>query len=168
MRERGGWISSPRPRTLIPRHTVSLLSLFGCFLCFTVSLSTPLRAVSLLRGICAMTLLDAPAFDEARDRRNRALLYSAVGLFVALFIGGWLISGYAADWPWNWWTHLRGRHDCQPFPRCRRARRPTKSLRHLDARPRLAAAPREVDITIPFSIASRRIGARTALKMNTA
>ena len=33
-----------------------------------------------------MTLLDAPAFNEARYRRNRALLYSAVGLFVALLL----------------------------------------------------------------------------------
>ncbi|MGA8730314.1 MAG: hypothetical protein WB608_16285 [Terracidiphilus sp.] len=62
-----------------------------------------------------MTLLDAPAFNEARYRRNRALLYSAIGLFVALFIGGWLISGMPVDWPWNWWTHFRGRMTVNHF-----------------------------------------------------
>ncbi len=56
-----------------------------------------------------MTLLDAPVFNEARYRRNRAILYGAAGLFVVLFIGGWLGSGMPVDWPWNWWTHFRGR-----------------------------------------------------------
>lgn len=56
-----------------------------------------------------MTLLDAPVFNEARYRRNRAIRYSGAGLFVVLFIGGWLVSGMPVDWPWNWWTHFRGR-----------------------------------------------------------
>ncbi len=56
-----------------------------------------------------MTLLDAPVFDAARDRRKQAILYSVVALAVVLFIGDWLISGMPVDWPWNWWTHLRGR-----------------------------------------------------------
>jgi hypothetical protein len=56
-----------------------------------------------------MTLLDAPVFDAVRDRRRQTILYSAIGLFVVLLIGDWLISGMPVDWPWNWWTHLRGR-----------------------------------------------------------
>jgi len=38
-----------------------------------------------------MTLLDAPVFDAARDRRNQALLYGAAGLFVVLFIASWFV-----------------------------------------------------------------------------
>jgi len=62
-----------------------------------------------------MTLLDAPAFDTARDRRNQSILYSAVGLFVVLFIVSWFVSGRPVDWPWNWWTHFRGRMTANKF-----------------------------------------------------
>lgn len=62
-----------------------------------------------------MTLLDAPKFDEARDRRNRLMVYSAGGLLLALIVGFWLASGHPADWPWNWYTHLRGRHAINSF-----------------------------------------------------
>jgi hypothetical protein len=57
-----------------------------------------------------MTLLDAPKFDEARERRNRALVYGSGGLILTLIVVFWLVSGHPADWPWNWYTHLRGRH----------------------------------------------------------
>ena len=62
-----------------------------------------------------MTLLDAPKFDEARDRRNRLMVWSAGGLLLALIVGFWLASGHPADWPWNWYTHLRGRHAINGF-----------------------------------------------------
>ena len=62
-----------------------------------------------------MTLLDAPKFDEARDRRNRLMLYTGGGILLALIVGFWLASGHPADWPWNWWTHLRGRHAINGF-----------------------------------------------------
>jgi hypothetical protein len=56
-----------------------------------------------------MTLLDAPPFDYARERRRVVILYSTVGLLVALFVGWWLVAGRPVDWPWNWNNHLRGR-----------------------------------------------------------
>jgi hypothetical protein len=62
-----------------------------------------------------MTLLDAPVFDAAHERRNQTLLYGAAGLLVLLFIGGWFASGMPVDWPWNWWTHLRGRMTANHF-----------------------------------------------------
>ncbi|MGA7858847.1 MAG: hypothetical protein WCA11_13005 [Terracidiphilus sp.] len=62
-----------------------------------------------------MTLLDAPVFDEVRYRRNRSILISGAGLCVALFIGGWFISGMPVDFPWNWWTHFRGRMTVNHF-----------------------------------------------------
>jgi hypothetical protein len=62
-----------------------------------------------------MTLLDAPVFDEARARRRTTLLYTAVGLFFVLLIGGWFTSGMPVDWPWNWWTHFRGRMAANHF-----------------------------------------------------
>jgi hypothetical protein len=56
-----------------------------------------------------MTLLDAPAFDYARERRRVVTLYSTAGLLVALFVGWWLVAGRPVDWPWSWNNHLRGR-----------------------------------------------------------
>jgi hypothetical protein len=62
-----------------------------------------------------MTLLDAPVFNEARDRRNRQMLWGTViGLFV-LLVAFWLISGRPVDWPWTWFSHLRGRATINRF-----------------------------------------------------
>jgi hypothetical protein len=62
-----------------------------------------------------MTLLDAPAFDYARERRRVVTLYSTVGLLVVLFAGWWLVAGRPVDWPWNWNNHLRGRMAVNQF-----------------------------------------------------
>jgi hypothetical protein len=62
-----------------------------------------------------MTLLDAPAFDAARARRNQTILFGAAGLFVVLFIVSWFVAGRPVDWPWNWWTHYRGRTTVNKF-----------------------------------------------------
>ena len=62
-----------------------------------------------------MTLLDAPVYDEARDRRRRVVLLSAVGLFFVLFVGFWFAAGRPVDWPWNWNNHLRGRMELNHF-----------------------------------------------------
>jgi len=62
-----------------------------------------------------MTLLDAPAFNEARDRRNRIILWSSVGTIAVLIIGFWLAAGRPVDFPWNWNTHLRGRMAINSF-----------------------------------------------------
>jgi hypothetical protein len=62
-----------------------------------------------------MTLLDAPEFDEARDRRRRVILYSAGGLLLALIVGWWLVAGMPADWPWDWNSHLMGRMTVNRF-----------------------------------------------------
>lgn len=62
-----------------------------------------------------MTLLDAPVFNEARDRRRTAILWGSVGAFFVLLIGFWFLSGRPVDWPWNWLTHLRGRSTINRF-----------------------------------------------------
>lgn len=62
-----------------------------------------------------MTLLDAPAFDEVRDRRRRRILLSIAGGLLVLFAGWWLVAGRPIDWPWNWDTHLRGRNTVNAF-----------------------------------------------------
>ena len=62
-----------------------------------------------------MTLLDAPVFDEARDRRRQIMLYSGGGLLLLLFIIFWLVSGRPVDWPWSWYTHLAGRSATNHF-----------------------------------------------------
>lgn len=56
-----------------------------------------------------MTLLDAPAFDEARARRRRIIGWSTLGALVALFIAWWFVAGRPIDWPWHWNDHLFGR-----------------------------------------------------------
>lgn len=56
-----------------------------------------------------MTLLDAPAFDEARARRNRLIAWICAATIIVLFILWWLLAGRPIDWPWNWNNHLFGR-----------------------------------------------------------
>jgi hypothetical protein len=62
-----------------------------------------------------MTLLDAPRFDEARDRRKRIIVWSSVSTFTALVIVLWIVAGFPVDWPWNWYAHLRGRATVNAF-----------------------------------------------------
>jgi len=62
-----------------------------------------------------MTLLDAPKFDEVREKRNQRMLIGAVGLFLVLFVGWWLVAGRPVDWPWNWNKHLMGRSTVNNF-----------------------------------------------------
>ena len=56
-----------------------------------------------------MTLLDAPKFDEVRDRRNRLILSGSAGFVFVLLVTWWLFSARPVDWPWNWNTHMLGR-----------------------------------------------------------
>lgn len=62
-----------------------------------------------------MTLLDAPRFDEARDRRNRIIVWSSVSAFTLAVIVLWSVAGFPVDWPWNWWAHFRGRATINQF-----------------------------------------------------
>ncbi|MDR3738924.1 MAG: hypothetical protein P4L40_07880 [Terracidiphilus sp.] len=62
-----------------------------------------------------MTLLDAPKYDAVRARRTSTIRYGAVGLFLVVLIGGWIVSGLPVDWPWNWYTHFRARHTANAF-----------------------------------------------------
>lgn len=62
-----------------------------------------------------MTLLDAPRFDEAADRRKRVIILSSAGAFAAIVILIWIFAGFPIDWPWNWMTHMRGRATINAF-----------------------------------------------------
>ena len=62
-----------------------------------------------------MTLLDAPKFDEVRDRRMRAILFSSIGAVIVLLVSFWLIAGHPVDWPWYWLHHLEARHTADNF-----------------------------------------------------
>lgn len=62
-----------------------------------------------------MTLLDAPRFDEAADRRKRIILWSSAATFCAIVIAIWIVAGFPVDWPWNWMAHLRGRATINRF-----------------------------------------------------
>lgn len=62
-----------------------------------------------------MTLLDAPKFDAAREKRNALLLrISAVAVFV-LLVAWWLVAGRPVDWPWNWNHYMMGRAKVNKF-----------------------------------------------------
>jgi hypothetical protein len=62
-----------------------------------------------------MTLLDAPVFDEVRDRRRRTILSGVAVLLGVLFIAWWLVASRPVDWPWNWDAHLFGRSAVNRF-----------------------------------------------------
>jgi hypothetical protein len=62
-----------------------------------------------------MTLLDAPVYNEANERRRRTIYFATAGLFFLLFVGWWLVAGRPVDWPWRWNTHLRGRMAVNAF-----------------------------------------------------
>lgn len=62
-----------------------------------------------------MTLLDAPKYDERRERRKRTILVSVLSLLVVGFVGFWLAAGRPVDWPWKWQTYLVGRFRTAQF-----------------------------------------------------
>ncbi len=62
-----------------------------------------------------MTLLDAPKYDLALPTGDRPCCMSARALLIALFIGFWFVAGRPVDFPWNWYTHLRGRSTINTF-----------------------------------------------------
>jgi hypothetical protein len=62
-----------------------------------------------------MTLLDAPKFDEVRDRRRRAILTLSASVLGLFFLTWWLLASHPVDWPWNWNAHLFGRRTVNRF-----------------------------------------------------
>ena len=56
-----------------------------------------------------MTLMDAPKFDEAVERRKSMLWSCATGLVFVLLVVWWLVAGRPIDWPWFWNHYLFGR-----------------------------------------------------------
>ncbi|MDR3774684.1 MAG: hypothetical protein P4L26_15120 [Terracidiphilus sp.] len=62
-----------------------------------------------------MTLLDAPKFDTARERRRQVFLYSTAGFLLVLFVAWWAVAGRPVDWPWNWNNYLFGRAKVNEF-----------------------------------------------------
>ncbi len=62
-----------------------------------------------------MTLLDAPQFDAARDKRKTLILQIGSGALVVLFVVWWLVAGRPIDWPWNWNHYLFGRMKVNKF-----------------------------------------------------
>jgi hypothetical protein len=62
-----------------------------------------------------MTLMDAPKYDDARERRHVVIVWGSAGLFLVLFVGWWLVAGRPVDWPWNWDKHLLGRSAVNRF-----------------------------------------------------
>jgi len=62
-----------------------------------------------------MTLLDAPKFDLAREKRNTLIVRISVAAVLVLFIAYWLIAARPVDWPWNWSHYLMGRAKVNEF-----------------------------------------------------
>jgi hypothetical protein len=62
-----------------------------------------------------MTLLDAPKYDAAREKRRQVFLYSTAGSLIVLLVAWWLIAGRPMDWPWDWNNYLFGRSAVNHF-----------------------------------------------------
>ena len=62
-----------------------------------------------------MSLLDAPAYDEAKAKRNQVILWSSVVAVFVLLIVFWFVAGRPIDWPWNWANHWMGRSAANSF-----------------------------------------------------
>jgi hypothetical protein len=62
-----------------------------------------------------MTLLDAPKFDAARDRRTAFTAQIAAAAVFVLLLVYWLLAGRPIDWPWNWHHYLIGRSKVDHF-----------------------------------------------------
>jgi hypothetical protein len=62
-----------------------------------------------------MTLLDAPKFDEVRERRKRLIFSGSAGLVFVLIVSWWLVAGRPVDFPWNWNASLFGRFTINHF-----------------------------------------------------
>lgn len=62
-----------------------------------------------------MTLLDAPEFNAARERRIRIILYSVTSVVVTGLIVWWLLAGHPLDWPWHWDSYIFGRSTINNF-----------------------------------------------------
>lgn len=62
-----------------------------------------------------MSLMDAPAYDEAGEKHKRNLILGSIGAVLLLFLGWWLVAGHPVDWPWRWNAHLRGRMAVNAF-----------------------------------------------------
>jgi len=62
-----------------------------------------------------MTLLDAPKFDAAREKRRQVFLYSTAGFLFVLLVAWWLVAGRPVDWPWNWNNYMIGRMTVNRF-----------------------------------------------------
>ena len=62
-----------------------------------------------------MSLMDAPEYDEGKEKRKRKFFWGGVGLFWVLLIGWWLVAGRPVDWPWYWQQHYQARHRMDAF-----------------------------------------------------
>jgi len=62
-----------------------------------------------------MTLMDAPKFDAARDRRRGQMFYGTLAALFVFLVGMWFFTGRPIDYPWNWWTYWAGERDVNQF-----------------------------------------------------
>ena len=62
-----------------------------------------------------MSLLDAPQFDEAREKRKSLILRLASASVFLLVVAYWLVAGRPVDWPWNWHHYMMGRAKVNRF-----------------------------------------------------
>jgi hypothetical protein len=62
-----------------------------------------------------MTLLDAPKYDEVRERRLRRIFSLCGAAVVVLLIAWWLAASHPVDWPWHWDAYLFGRSTTNSF-----------------------------------------------------
>jgi hypothetical protein len=62
-----------------------------------------------------MTLMDAPKFDPAREKRKKLTAQIVAASVVVLIVAWWLVAGRPVDWPWNWNHYWFGRMAANRF-----------------------------------------------------
>jgi hypothetical protein len=62
-----------------------------------------------------MTLMDAPKYNEALERRKTIFLSAGAGLIFVLLVAWWLVAGRPIAWPWYWNNVLFGRITVNKF-----------------------------------------------------
>ncbi len=62
-----------------------------------------------------MTLMDAPEYNAARERRKNVIIISTASTLFTIFIVWWLIAGHPLDWPWHWNAYIFGRSTVNRF-----------------------------------------------------
>lgn len=62
-----------------------------------------------------MSLLDAPVYDERKERRKTKIVLGSLLGFVVLVVAFWFSAGRPVDWPWHWSYYFQANRTANNF-----------------------------------------------------